>query len=146
MNPPQPRVDGCSLEIFMNATRLLKPMAVAAVVFGALTVFSGARALFGDAAARAAVGNAVGFVLWFNFLAGFAYVAAGLGLWLGQRWARHLAMGLALATALVAAAFAVHVMGGGAFEMRTVGALALRLGFWVVVAALAHRALKAARA
>jgi len=130
----------------MNTTRLLKPMAVAAVVFGALTVFSGARALFGDAAARAAVGNAVGFVLWFNFLAGFAYVAAGLGLWLGKPWTRHLATALALATALVAAAFAVHVLGGGAFEPRTVGALALRLGFWVVAAAVAHHTGRAVRA
>lgn len=126
----------------MNTTRILKPLAVVAVVFGALTVFSGARALLGDAAARAAVGNAVDFVLWFNFVAGFAYVAAGVGLWLGRPWARHLAVGLALATALVAAAFGVHVLSGGAFEMRTVGALALRLGFWVVVAAVARRALK----
>lgn len=125
----------------MNPTRLLQSLAVAAVVFGALTVFSGARALFGDAAARAAVGNAVGFVLWFNFLAGFAYVAAGLGLWLGRRWARHLATALALATALVAAGFAAHVLGGGAFEMRTVGALVLRLAFWVAVALVARRTL-----
>lgn len=130
----------------MNTTRILRPLAAVAVVFGALTVFSGARALFGDAAARAAVGHAVGFVLWFNFLAGFAYVAAGLGLWFGKPWARHLAAALALATALVAAAFGVHVLGGGAFEMRTVGALALRLGFWLVVAAVAYRTARAARA
>jgi len=52
----------------------LKVLAVIAMAFGALTVFSGGRALFGDAQARAAVGNAVPFVLWFNFLAGFAYV------------------------------------------------------------------------
>lgn len=127
----------------MRSLRFLKPLAVVAVLFGALTVFSGARALFGDAAARAAVGNAVDFVLWFNFLAGFAYVAAGLGLWLGQPWARHLATALALATALVALAFGAHVLGGGAYEPRTVGALALRLGFWVVVAVVAHRAVRA---
>ncbi len=130
----------------MNTSRILKPLAAAAVVFGALTVFSGARALFGDAAARAAVGNAVGFVLWFNFLAGFAYVAAGLGLWFGQSWARHLAMGLAGATALVAAGFAVHVLGGGSFEPRTAGALALRLGFWVGVVFVAYRTVRAEHA
>lgn len=127
----------------MATSRTLQVLAAVAVVFGALTVFSGANALFGDAAARAAVGNAVDFVLWFNFLAGFVYVLAGLGLWLGKPWARHLATALALATALVAAAFGVHVLGGGAYEPRTVGALALRLGFWVAVAAVAHRSVRA---
>ena len=125
----------------MKTQRILKMLAVVAIIFGALTVFSGGRALFGDAQARASVGNAVGFVLWFNFLAGFAYVVTGIGLWAGRRWAGRAATLLAVATALVAVAFGVHVMGGGAYEMRTVGALALRLLFWVVVAAVAQRAL-----
>ncbi len=33
-------------------------------------------------AARVAAGNFVPFVVWFNFLAGFVYVAAGVELWL----------------------------------------------------------------
>ena len=123
----------------MSIPRFQKPLAVAAMVFGALTVFSGGQALFGDAAARAAVGQAVGFVLWFNFLAGFFYLLAGLGLWLGKAWARHLAWALVIGTALVAAGFAWHVWSGGGFEMRTVGALALRLGFWVAVVGLTRR-------
>lgn len=49
------------------------------VVFGALTIVSGGQALFGSAAAQTAVGNAVPFVLWFNFLSGFVYVLVGLG-------------------------------------------------------------------
>lgn len=124
----------------MKTSRSLKVLAATAVVFGGLTVFSGANALFGDAAARASVGQAVGFVLWFNFLAGFVYVLAGLGLWLGRGWARAWSALLAGSTALVATAFAVHVVSGGAFEMRTVGALLLRVGFWVAVAVVAHRA------
>ena len=123
----------------MTTSRLMTTLAGIAVVFGALTVFSGWQGLFGDAATRAALGNTVGYVLWFNFLAGFAYVVAGLGLWRGARWGLWLASALALGTALVAAAFGVHVLGGGAFEMRTVGALALRLGFWAVVAAVGWR-------
>lgn len=123
----------------MTTSRLMTTLAGIAVVFGALTVFSGWQGLFGDAATRAALGHTVGYVLWFNFLAGFAYVAAGWGLWRGARWGLWLATALALGTALVAAAFGVHVLGGGAFEMRTVGALALRLGFWAVVAAVGWR-------
>ena len=123
----------------MTSSRLMKALAAVGMVFGALTVFSGWQGLFGDAATRAALGHTVGFVLWFNFLAGFAYVAAGLGLWRGERWGLILATALALGTALVAAAFGLHVLGGGAFEMRTVGALALRFGFWAVVAAVGWR-------
>ena len=123
----------------MRTHRFLKPLAAVAVVFGALTVFSGWQGLFGNEATRTALGNTVGFVLWFNFVAGFAYVAAGLGLWKPQPCARHLATGIALSTALVAVAFAVHVATGGAYEPRTVGALALRLGFWVLLAWVARR-------
>jgi hypothetical protein len=121
----------------MNTSRLLKSLAAVAIVFGLLTVVSGGRALFGGAEARASVGNAVGFVLWFNFLAGFAYVLAGAGLWQGRRWAVRAAALLALATAGVGAAFGLHVLGGGAYEMRTVGALALRLALWVGITAVA---------
>lgn len=126
----------------MKTHKTLCALAVVALLFGALTVFSGGRALFGGEAARAAMGNAVDFVLWFNFLAGFLYLLAGWGLLRGQTWARHLATFLALSTAAVATTFAVHVAGGGAYEPRTVGALLLRLGFWVAVAWTARRTLR----
>lgn len=35
------------------------------------------------------------FVLWFNFLAGFAYIVAGVGLWMRRRWAMWLAVAIA---------------------------------------------------
>jgi hypothetical protein len=60
---------------------------ILAILFGVLTIASGGRALFGDEAARKAVGAAVPFVLWFNFGAGFAYVLAGIGLLMKRRWA-----------------------------------------------------------
>ena len=129
----------------MPSSSTIKVLSALALVFGAVTLVSGGRALFGDAAARAAVGNAVGFVLWFNFLAGFAYIAAATGLWLGRPWAASLAVLLAIATALVAAGLGVHVFSGGAYEMRTVGALALRFGFWAVVSLLAWRSLRMIR-
>jgi hypothetical protein len=110
-----------------------------AVVFGILTIVSGGRALFGGAEAQAAVGDAVPFVLWFNFLSGFVYVLAGTGIAMGRRWAVTLSIGLAVAIAVVFALLGLHVYQGAAFEMRTVGAMTLRLLVWVAIAAVASR-------
>lgn len=110
------------------------------IVFGVLTVLSGGQALFGGEAARAAVGDAVAFVLWFNFAAGFFYVLAGIGLFLWRRWAAQLSAIIAIATLIVFAAFGWHVAMGAAFEMRTVGAMILRSGIWIAIAILACRA------
>jgi hypothetical protein len=97
--------------------------------------------LRGDEAAVAAAGNYVPFVLWFNFVAGFAYVIAGAGLWMQQRWAVWLAIAIAAATALTFAAFGAHVVSGGAYEQRTVIAMSLRTLVWAVIAAIAWRRL-----
>jgi hypothetical protein len=113
--------------------------AALAGVFGVATVASGGRVLFGGEAARLAAGHVVPFVLWFNFLAGFAYVAAAGGLLLGRRWGARLAAAIALATALVFAAFGVHVLRGGPWEPRTLAAMTLRTCFWAVLAAGAWR-------
>lgn len=123
----------------------LRAAAVFAVVFGVLTIVSGATALFGGAQAQAAVGNAVPFVLWFNFLSGFAYVLAGVGIALMRDWAVKLSTGLAAAIAVVFVLFGLHVYQGAAFEMRTVGAMTFRLLVWIAIAVLACREMAACR-
>lgn len=120
----------------------VKSLAVVAVVFGLLTIFSGGRTLFGGEAARQAAGAVVPFVLWFNFVAGFAYVACGLGLWGRRRWSVPLAVFIAVATAGVFAAFGIHAWSGGAYEARTGGAMALRTLLWAGIARTAYRALQ----
>ncbi|OIP86144.1 MAG: hypothetical protein AUK37_03390 [Rhodobacterales bacterium CG2_30_65_12] len=117
--------------------RFGRPLAVFAGLFGAATLFAGGSVLFGPASAREAAGDIVAFVPWFNFLAGFAYLAAAVGLWRGARWAIGLAWAIAAATALVALAFAFVVLRGTPFEPRTVGALALRTGVWAGIALIA---------
>jgi len=113
---------------------MLRVLAIAAAVFGVLTVVSGGRALFGSEAARAAAGAAVPFVLWFNFLAGFAYLVAATGIALGRSWARPLAVALAAATVAIFVLFGVAIAAGVPYEMRTVGAMVLRSAFWISVA------------
>ena len=113
--------------------------AIVVTLFGLLTVLSGGRALFGGPEARAAVGDAVPFVLWFNFLAGFAYVTAGIGLILQTSWAAKLSIAILVATVLVMIAFGVHVLLGGAYEMRTVWAMSLRTVVWGVAVGVVIR-------
>lgn len=122
-----------------NRSRTLTITAVVALIFGALTILSGGLALFGSPEARASAGDAVGFVLWFNFLAGFAYVAAGVGLLLSRHWAVWLSIAILTATAAVFGAFGIHVVQGGAYEVRTVGAMILRTGVWLAIAIVVMR-------
>ena len=117
----------------------LRGASILAVLFGLMTLKEGGTVLFGGEAARTAAGAYVPFVLWFNFLAGFAYVVAGIALWRRQGWAGGLALGIALATALVFAAFGVYVMNGGAFEVRTMVAMVLRITVWLAIGTLAWR-------
>ena len=117
----------------------LRGASVLAVLLGLMTLKEGGTVLFGDEAALTAAGAYVLFVLWFNFLAGFAYVVAGIALSRRQGWAGGLALGIALATALVFAAFGVYVMNGGAFEVRTMVAVVLRITVWLAIGTLAWR-------
>jgi len=117
----------------------LMGIAVFALVFGLLTIYSGGQVIFGGAAAREAAGNFLPFVVWFNFIAGFAYVAAAIGLLTAQRWAPRLALIIAAATALVFLAFGALILTGSPFEMRTVGAMALRTVVWAGIAWFSRR-------
>lgn len=117
--------------------RLLRITGGVAIAFGLLTVVSGGTTLLG----ALEMGAVVLFVLWFNTLAGLAYVVAGLGLWQGRRWAYPLSLAIFAATLLVFVAFGLHVAQGGAFEMRTVYAMALRSAVWGVIALVARQLL-----
>lgn len=112
-----------------------------ALAFGIVTIISGGQALFGSEAARAAVGDAVPFVLWFNFIAGFAYIVAAVGLFKRLQWSWWLSALIAISTVLVSAALGVHIWSAGSYEARTVGAMALRSGIWIAIAVIAWRAL-----
>ncbi len=122
-----------------RSRHVLRLAAIAAFAFGVLTVFSGGMVIFGPPSIRENTGIVVPFVVWFNFLAGFAYVVAAIGLWRGAGWARWVAAAILAGTLIIGGAFVFHVMEGGDFARRTVGALALRAAFWAVVTGLAWR-------
>jgi len=118
---------------------LISALAIVAILFGLMTIKEGGAVLLGNEAAVTAAGNYVSFVLWFNFLSGFAYIAAGVGLWFQQRWAAWLAVAIAAAIALTFAAFGMHINAGGAYEQRTVIAMTMRMVVWTVIAGVTAR-------
>lgn len=115
----------------MLRNRLIGAVAIA---FGVLTLWSGGLVLFGPDSARIAVGQIIPFVLWFNFLSGAVYIVAGFGIFQGQRYGKVLARAMAMALAVLFAAFLAIIAGGQEWETRTLGALMLRLGFWCLAA------------
>jgi hypothetical protein len=123
----------------MTITTMTKPRgailaAVVALIFGGMTLFSGGSVLFIDGPARVAAGHYVPFVLWFNFVAGFAYISAGVGLFLWRDWAVSLAMLIAVATVRVFAGLGLHIWLGGDYEQRPLAAMTLRSTVWLVIA------------
>jgi len=113
-------------------------ISIIAVLFGAMTIKEGGSVLFWSDSARTAAGNFVPFVLWFNFLAGFFYIFAGVGLFMRRVWAAKLARVIAALTMLVFMAFIVHIFTRGPFETRTVIAMTMRSIIWLTIASFAH--------
>lgn len=108
-----------------------------AAAFGLLTLKSGGEVLFIDGEGRLAAGNYVPFVLWFNFSAGFVYIITAIGLWKMRPWSAQLSFLLAMSTLIIFAAFGLHIVNGGEYEMRTVFAMSLRSIVWIVIAVFA---------
>lgn len=119
---------------------------VVATAFGLLTILSGGSALFGGPEARAAAGNAVPFVLWFNFFAGFAYVLAGLAILVRNRIAFPLSVAIFGMTLLIFGALLIHVLMGGAYELRTLIAMIFRTTVWLAISFAVRPAGKSASA
>jgi len=109
-----------------------------AVVFGLLTIKSGGSVLFIDGVDRQAAGNYVPFVLWFNFIAGFFYIMAGVGLWLQKPWAARLSIVIVVTTLIVYAALGLFIFSGGLYETRTIMAMALRSILWTFIAIFSY--------
>ena len=103
------------------------------MIFGVMTILAGGSVLFSEAS-RHAAGHYVPFVVWSNFIVGFAYIAAGTGIWKSARWAGPAAAAIAIATLPILAAFGVTVLMEGDYEIRTFIAMTFSLSFWAGVA------------
>lgn len=128
----------------MNISTKTKPksmiiMAVIALIFGLVTLYSGGEVIFLDGAGRARAGDYIGFIVWFNFIAGFAYILAAYGFYKSEQWSVILSKIIVIATLIAFGALGVHIFNGGAFEIRTVAAMILRSLVWIVMAFVAAK-------
>lgn len=117
--------------------RIPTVLALAAAVFGVVTVFAAGTVLFGPGSDLA--GATIPFVLWTNLILGFAYVGVAVLLFIHSPWAWRLALTIAAVTLLTALGFAAETIRGTPVEPRTAVALALRVAFWLLVAWAAPR-------
>lgn len=117
----------------------LTVVAIIAILFGLATIKEGGSVLFTEAG-KSGAGNYVPFVLWFNFLAGFAYVMAGVALFKLKSCSRRLAAVIAFSTVIVFIFLGIHILNGGAYEMRTIIAMTIRSTLWIIIALAAFRA------
>ncbi|MCB9073118.1 MAG: hypothetical protein H6623_05820 [Bdellovibrionaceae bacterium] len=104
------------------------------VLFGFMTLREGGSVLFFDGVARQEAGAFVPFVLWFNFLTGFALVTVGVALFRNAKWSFRVSAVVAALSFLVLAAFLIFVAFGGRHEVRTLIAMPLRTLIWVGIA------------
>lgn len=109
-----------------------------AILFGMATIKEGGTVLFTEAGEKNA-GNYVPFVLWFNFIAGFAYILAGITLYKLKSCSRRLVLMIAVSTSIVFILFGLHVFNGGAYEMRTVLAMTIRSSLWILISTIVLR-------
>ncbi len=113
------------ISTFFNPT-----IGVFAVLFGVATLISGGNNIFLLQSDAEPTERIVPFVLYFNFAAGFAYVAAGAAFILHRRWASTLAIAIATATLLVFTGLGVWILMGYPYELKTVLAMTIRAVFW----------------
>ncbi|MCX5717569.1 MAG: hypothetical protein NTW44_04505 [Nitrospirae bacterium] len=124
-----------------NKTIAIWIVTAIAIAFGLLTLKSSGQILFGGSLYQKAAGNIVLFVVWFNFLAGFVYVAAGVGIWMRLRGAVWLSLLIAIATIIVFSGLGIHILNGGGYETRTVRGMSLRSIVWISIFLFSYRKL-----
>lgn len=98
------------------------------LAFGAITLFVSSSVLFDLFGIREKEGNFVPLIVWANWLCGFLYVAAAVGLSKAEKYSTYLLAG-ALIVLLAAFGYLLfHIAAGGLYETKTVAAMLFRIG------------------
>lgn len=113
-------------------------IALVFAIFGVMTIISGGRSLFTETGVTSR-GNIVPLVLWFNFIAGFLYLMAGMSTFRLRACVKKLSVALAVLNSIVLLYLAIYIYQGGLYENRTVVAMSFRTIFWIFFAIYFYR-------
>lgn len=116
----------------------IKVISAVTIIFGMATIKEGGSVLFTEEG-RLSAGNFVPFVLWFNFIAGFIYILAGIAIFRLNKCSKHLSSMIAVSSLLVFICFGIHIFNGGAYEVRTVIAMTIRTSLWIIISIMTIR-------
>lgn len=125
-----------------NKPKIVIILASIALVFGLATIYSGGEVLFVDGTGRIRAGDYIGFIVWFNFIAGFAYLLAAYGFYKSRQWSVIVSKIIVIATLIAFGAFGVHIFNGGAYEIRTIVAMIMRSAAWLGIVFFAIKQMK----
>ena len=100
------------------------------IIFGIVTIAAGGAAIFFN---DSFFGHVIPWVVWFNFLSGFVYIAVGLYVWFDRRVAQKLSVFIFFGTSLVFVLIGIHIASGLAYEKRTIAAMAFRWVVWGII-------------
>lgn len=115
---------------------LPKIASVALALFALLTIFMSGSVIFDLFGIRAKEGNYVQFVVVSNFICGFLYLIAALGMFARKVWATQwlvASCGILLVSFL---GLLWHIESGGLYEMRTVKAMLFRISVTLLFAGI----------
>lgn len=109
----------------------------ALAIFGLLTLFLSTSIILDLFGIRAMEGNYVLFVVWANFMSSVLYLYSAYGFVERKKWTAKLLGASAIILMLAYAGLFLHINSGGLYEVKTVGAMAFRIGFTLVFTAVA---------
>ncbi len=113
-------------------------LATILVLFGLLTLFLTSSIFFDCCGIREKEGNYVLSIVWVNFIASLLYLASAYGILQRKNWYVKLLF-LAVGVLVIGQIFFfAHVINGGLYETKTVGAMIFRIAFTVLLAFLAY--------
>ncbi len=107
--------------------------------FGLLTVFLTGSVLLDLFGMREKEGHYVLAIVWANLIAGIVYLLTAYGVIKEEKWTVNTLL-IALSVLIIGQIlFFAHVVNGGLYETKTVGAMIFRIAFTVLLAVLAFQ-------
>ncbi|MEM0517191.1 MULTISPECIES: hypothetical protein [Aequorivita] len=106
------------------------------IAFALLTIFMSSSVLFDWFGIRAKEGNYVPFIVKTNLIMGILYLIAAYGFLKAKKWPFWLMLSAVLILLFAFAAFYIHIHAGGLYESKTIGAMAFRIAFTLIIAGL----------